>query len=68
MMKKITNQKILKVFAMCMLFLGSSQLLLAQNTNPTQNVCEGSSGELYSIIPSANSIYSWSLISGGVFL
>ena len=65
--KTKTKQKILKVFAMCILFLGSSQLLLAQqNTDPTQDVCEGSSAELYSLQgTSSTSTFLWEITSGG---
>ena len=68
--KTKTKQKILKVFAMCILFLGSSQLLLAQqNTDPTQDVCEGSSAELYSLQgTSPTSTFQWEITSGGTIV
>jgi len=65
--KTKTKQKILKVFAMCILFLGNSQLLLAQNSNPTQDVCEGSIAELYFLQGTlASSNFQWTLLSGGL--
>jgi len=67
--KTKTKQKILKVFAMCILFLGSSQLLLAQNSNTTQDVCEGSTAEPYFLqgtLPTSD--FLWAITSGGTIM
>ena len=65
--KTKTKQKILKIFAMCILFLVSSPLLLAQNslTNNanTQSVCVGV--HPYEINPNPNSTYTWTIIDQG---
>ena len=65
--KTKTKQKILKIFAMCILFLVSSPLLLAQNTLTnnanTQSVCVGT--HPYEINPNVNSTYTWTIINQG---
>ena len=62
--KTKTKQKILKIFAMCILFLVSSPLLLAQNTLTnnanTQSVCVGT--HPYEINPNVNSTYTWTIL------
>ena len=62
--KRKTKQKILKVFAMCILFLGQSHLMAQTlpSDSPTQIVCVGSLAEPYEVVPIATSSYSWSMI------
>ena len=65
-MKTKTKQKILKVLAICILFLGNNHLLAQSNSSVTQTVCASSLAEPYLISPpSAGSIYQWTLSSGG---
>ena len=65
-MKTKTKQKILKVLAICILFLGNSHLLAQSNSSVTQTVCASSLAEPYLISPpSAGSIYQWTLSGGG---
>ena len=71
-MKTKTKQKILKVVAICILFLGNSQLMAQMNDLPTQTVCVGDI-EPYTLVdpvsgpPTANYSYQWSS-TGGVFI
>ena len=71
-MKTKTKQKILKVVAVCILFLGNSQLMAQMNDLPTQTVCVGDI-EPYTLVdpvsgpPTANYSYQWSS-TGGVFI
>ena len=65
-MKTKTKQKILKVLAICILFLGNSHLMAQTSQTVTQTVCANSLAEPYLINPpSAGSIYQWTLSSGG---
>ena len=65
-MKTKTKQKILKVLAICILFLGKSHLMAQSSQTLTQTVCANSLAEPYLINPpSAGSIYQWTLSSGG---
>jgi len=65
-MKTKTKQKTLKVFALCILFLGQSHLMAQTSQTLTQTVCAGSLAEPYLINPpSAGSIYQWTLSGGG---
>ena len=70
--KTKTKQKILKVVAICILFLGNSQLMAQMNDLPTQTVCVGNI-EPYTLVnpvsgpPTANYSYQWSS-TGGVFI
>ena len=65
-MKTKTKQKILKVLAICILFLGNSHLMAQSSQTVTQTVCANSLAEPYLINPpSAGSIYQWTLSSGG---
>jgi hypothetical protein len=71
-MKTKTKQKILKLVAICILFLGNSQLMAQMNDLPTQTVCVGDI-EPYTLVdpvsgpPTANYSYQWSS-TGGVFI
>mgnify|MGYP001453346404 CR=1 FL=1 len=71
-MKTKTKQKILKLVAICILFLGNSQLMAQTNDLPTQTVCVGDI-EPYTLVdpvsgpPTANYSYQWSS-TGGVFI
>ena len=60
--KTKTKQKILRVFAMCILFLGNSHLMAQTlpNSTITQSVCIGT--EDYEIVPALGSTYTWSII------
>ena len=64
-----TKQQLLKVFAMCILFLGNSHLM-AQNTLPdsaiTQSVCIGE--HPYEIVANPTSTYTWTIINMGTGL
>ena len=63
-MKTKTKTKILKVLAICILFLGQSHLM-AQTlplSTSTQTVCVGSLAEPYEVVPIITSSYSWSII------
>ena len=65
-MKTKIKQKILKVLAICILFLGNSHLMAQSSQTLTQTVCANSLAEPYLINPpSAGSIYQWTLSSGG---
>ena len=65
-MKTKTKQKILKVLAICILFLGNSHLMAQTSQTVTQTVCANSLAEPYLINPpSAGSIYQWTLSGGG---
>ena len=65
-MKTKTTTKILKIFAICILFLGVTDIVAQTSTSPTQDVCIGSS-EPYLLNPSnSTSTYQWVLSSGGV--
>ena len=66
-MKTTTSKTMIRLFIMSLLFLSSSQLLLAQppNTNPTQNVCEGALAEPYFVTNTIGSTYLWTLPTGG---
>jgi hypothetical protein len=76
MMKKITNQKMIRVLAICMLFLSQSYLM-AQSlplSTGTQTVCINSN-ENYEVVPttdpvtlSRTSTYSWSIIDNATLL
>ena len=67
--KTKTKQKILKVVAICILFLGNSQLMAQMNDLPTQTVCVGDI-EPYTLVnpvsgaPTANYSYQWSTTGG----
>ena len=66
-MKTKTKQKILKVLAICILFLGNSQLMAQTNPSTIQTVCASSLAEPYLIsTPPPGSIYQWTLSSGGI--
>ena len=59
-----TKTKILKVFAIVAMFLGSTHLMaqtLPLNTS-VQTVCVNTSAEPYEMVPNPNSTYSWSII------
>ena len=60
--KTKTKQKILRVFAMCILFLSNSHLMAQTlpNSTITQSVCIGT--EDYEIVPTVGSTYTWSII------
>ena len=60
--KTKTKQKILRIFAMCILFLGNSHLVAQTlpNSTITQSVCIGT--EDYEIVPALGSTYTWSII------
>jgi len=62
--KRKTKQKILKVLAICILFLGQSHLMAQTlpSDSPTQIVCVGSLAEPYEVVPIGTSSYSWSII------
>ena len=65
-MKTKTKQKILKVLAICILFLGNSHLMAQVSQTLTQTVCANSLAEPYLINPpSSGSIYNWTLSGGG---
>ena len=65
-MKTKIKQKILKVLAIYILFLGNSHLMAQSSQTLTQTVCANSIAEPYLINPpSAGSIYQWTLSSGG---
>jgi len=65
-MKTKTKQKTLKVFALCILFLGQSHLMAQSSQTLTQTVCAGSLAEPYLVNPSSpGSTYQWTLSSGG---
>ena len=66
-MKTKTKQKILKVLAICILFLSNIHLMAQTSQTVTQTVCASSPAEPYLINPpSAGSIYQWTLSGGGV--
>ena len=77
-MKTKTKQKILKIFAMCILILGSSHLMAQNSSASTQTVCIGV--EPYTLedpitgVPTANYSYQWSItpitgaLGGGAFV
>ena len=66
-MKTKTKQKILKVLAICILFLCNIHLMAQTSQTVTQTVCASSPAEPYLINPpSAGSIYQWTLSGGGV--
>ena len=60
--KRKIKQKILKVFAMCILFLGNSHLMAQTLTDDaiTQSVCIGINP--YEIVPNLTSTYTWEII------
>ena len=78
-MKTKTKPKILKVFAMCILFLGSSHLMAQNDSAYTQIVCVGAE-EPYTLAdpitgaPTASYSYQWSItpitgvLGGGTFV
>ena len=64
-MKTKTKQKILKVVAICILFLGNSQLMAQTVTTTdviTQTVCVNTLAEPYEVIYVATSNYAWSIV------
>ena len=64
-MKTKQKPKILKVFAMCILFLGNSHLMAQTVTTTdvtTQTVCVNTQAEPYEVIYIATSTYAWSVI------
>ena len=71
-MKIKTKQKILKVLAISILFLGNSQIMAQMNNLNVQTVCVGDS-EPYTLVhpvngaPTANYSYQWST-TGGTFV
>ena len=66
-MKTKTKQKILKVLAICILFLSNIHLMAQTSQTVTQTVCASSPAEPYLINPpSVGSIYQWTLSGGGV--
>ena len=71
-MKTKTKQKILKVVATCILFLGNSHLMAQNSSLSTQTVCVGDI-EPYTLVdpvngpPTANYSYQWST-TGGTFI
>ena len=63
---KTKTTTILKTFAICILFLGVTDIVAQTSTSPIQDVCIGSS-EPYLLNPSnSTSTYQWVLSSGGV--
>ena len=62
--KTKTKPKILKVLAICILFLGQSHLMAQTlpSSSSTQIVCVGSLAEPYEVVPLPTSSYSWSMI------
>ena len=63
--KTKTKQKILKVLAICILFLGNSQLMAQTVTTTdviTQTVCVNTLAEPYEVIYVATSNYAWSIV------
>ena len=67
-MKIKIKQKILKVLAICILFLGNSHLIAQSLPSSliTQTACIGV--EDYEIVPNPNSTYTWSIIDQGTGL
>ena len=71
-MKTKTKQKILKVFAICILFLGNSNLIAQNSQLSTQTVCVGNI-EPYTLVdpvngpPTSNYSYQWST-NGGIIV